>query len=117
MFLKAFLDWRETASPGFDAAEPSFRGARSANPESRDSGFASRPGMTAAMASSRGLLLVAQLAAQAFAHIGLRQLGPKLDELRYLVAGQLFAAELDDVLGGGCQGLCLPAWPYRPPRL
>ncbi len=47
-----------------------------------------------------GLLLVAQFAAQDLADIGLRQVGPELDLLGDLVAGELRAAELDDLLGG-----------------
>src|SRR3984885_5262004 len=50
--------------------------------------------------SRRGLLFVAQFAAQDLSDIGLRQVGPELDLLRDLVVGQLRAAELDDVLGG-----------------
>ena len=48
----------------------------------------------------RGLLFVAQFAAQDLADIGLRQVGPELDLLRDLVVRQLLVAELDDVLGG-----------------
>ena len=51
------------------------------------------------VASGRGLLLVAQFAAQDLADIGLGQVGPELDLLGDLVGGELRAAELDDVLG------------------
>src|SRR5579863_982174 len=48
--------------------------------------------------SSLGLL--AQLAAQDFADIGLRQACPELDLLRHLVGSELGAAELDHVFSG-----------------
>src|SRR6478672_420122 len=51
-------------------------------------------------ASGRGLLLVAQFAAQDLADIGLGQIVPELDLLGDLVGGQLRAAVLDDFLGG-----------------
>src|SRR4030095_11466417 len=47
----------------------------------------------------RGLLLVAQFAAQDLADIGLGQFGPELDLLGDLVGGELRAAILDDFLG------------------
>src|SRR5213076_2326698 len=47
----------------------------------------------------RGLLLVAQFAAQDLADIGLGQIGPELDLLGDLVGGELRAAILDDVVG------------------
>src|SRR5947209_1242009 len=48
----------------------------------------------------RSLLLVAQFAAQNLADIGLRQLGPKLDQFRHLVARELGLAIFDQVFGG-----------------
>src|SRR6202043_2004636 len=50
--------------------------------------------------SRRGLLLVAQFAAQDLSDIGLRQRRAKLDLLRHFVVGELGAAEFYDVLGG-----------------
>src|SRR5689334_14582538 len=47
----------------------------------------------------RGLLFVAQFAAQDLADIGLGQIGPELDLLGDLVGGELRAAILDDVVG------------------
>src|SRR5206468_11155016 len=60
---------------------------------------ASTIGEGARTALRRGLLLVAQFAAQDLADIGLGQVGPELDLLGDLVGGQLRAAVLDDVLG------------------
>src|SRR5689334_9600606 len=48
---------------------------------------------------SRGLFLVAELAAQDFADICLGQLGPELDQLGHLVGGEIVAAVFDDGLG------------------
>src|SRR6266446_6024704 len=56
--------------------------------------------MTAVKSGRRGLLFIAQFAAQDLSDIGLRQVGPELDLLRHLVIGQLRAAVLDDVFGG-----------------
>src|SRR5262249_6780848 len=44
-----------------------------------------------------GLLLIAQLATQDLADIGLRQIGPELDMLGHLVGGEVFAAETNNV--------------------
>src|SRR5882757_7759482 len=49
--------------------------------------------------SGRGLLLVAQFAAQDFSDVGLGQIGPELDLLGDLVGGQLRAAVFDHVVG------------------
>src|SRR2546421_7336885 len=54
---------------------------------------------SSARPSGRGLLLVAQFAAQDLADIGLGQIGPELDLLGHLVGGELRAAVLDDVVG------------------
>src|SRR4051795_4453548 len=59
---------------------------------------ASTIGEGARTALRRGLLLVAQFAAQDLADIGLGQVGPELDLLGDLVGGQLRAAVLDDFL-------------------
>src|SRR6185369_14543207 len=61
---------------------------------------ASTIGEGARTALRRGLLLVAQFAAQDLADIGLGQVGPELDLLGDLVGGELRAAVLDDFLGG-----------------
>src|SRR6476619_542526 len=59
---------------------------------------ASTIGECARAASGRGLLLVAQFAAQDLADIGLGQIVPELDLLGHLVGSQLRGAVFDDVV-------------------
>src|SRR4029453_10473982 len=88
------------------ASKPSSRRYQRSGPASRQNARMSA-GVTAASTIDspyaplgRGLLLVAQFAAQDLADIGLGQVGPELDLLGDLVGGELCAAVLDDFLGG-----------------
>src|SRR5215475_11113689 len=81
---------------------PKFAPSCAVHPETTESQWPGRLLVifAAALGSSRGPLLVAQLAAQDFSDIGLRQFRPEFDLPGHLVIRQLLMAVADDLLRG-----------------